>query len=197
MRICFFGDSFVNGTGDDSAFGWVGRVVAHARGVGCDVTGYNLGIRRDTSDDIAARWEAEAHPRLQAGVEHRLLFAFGANDGIAVGDSTRVPFERSVANSTAILQRAVAFAPTIVMGPIPVFNADTDRRGETLARAQGDICRQLAIPFLPVHGFIAKCEPWKAEAQAGDGAHPNARGYAALADFVLQWPALRAWLRLP
>ena len=25
MRICFFGDSFVNGTGDDECLGWVGR----------------------------------------------------------------------------------------------------------------------------------------------------------------------------
>lgn len=197
MRICFFGDSFVNGTGDDSGLGWVGRVVAHARGQGRDVTGYNLGIRRDTSDDIAARWEAEARPRLPTGVEHRLLFSFGANDGIAAGDDCRVPFPRAVANATAILQRAAALAPTVVLGPTPVFNADTDRRGEELARAQSEICRNLAIPFLPVHDFVNGCAPWRAEALAGDGAHPNAGGYAAFADFVLAWSSLRAWIGLP
>lgn len=26
MRICFIGDSFVNGTGDDTCLGWVGRI---------------------------------------------------------------------------------------------------------------------------------------------------------------------------
>jgi acyl-CoA thioesterase-1 len=55
MRICFFGDSFVNGTGDDDALGWVGRAVASARHAGRDVTAYNLGVRGDTSADVAAR----------------------------------------------------------------------------------------------------------------------------------------------
>jgi lysophospholipase L1-like esterase len=64
MRICFFGDSFVNGTGDDDGLGWVGRVVARARQGGRDVTAYNLGIRRDTSADVAARWVGEARLRL-------------------------------------------------------------------------------------------------------------------------------------
>jgi hypothetical protein len=26
IRICFFGDSIVNGTGDDACLGWVGRI---------------------------------------------------------------------------------------------------------------------------------------------------------------------------
>ena len=43
MRICFIGDSFVNGTGDDDALGWPGRVVSMARSKGLDVTYYNLG----------------------------------------------------------------------------------------------------------------------------------------------------------
>ena len=42
MRICFFGDSFVNGTGDDDCRGWPGRLCAEARQRGCDVTLYNL-----------------------------------------------------------------------------------------------------------------------------------------------------------
>ncbi|HZC55143.1 MAG TPA: hypothetical protein VE396_03730 [Xanthobacteraceae bacterium] len=30
IRICFFGDSMVNGTGDDACLGWVGRICAAA-----------------------------------------------------------------------------------------------------------------------------------------------------------------------
>ena len=30
LRICFVGDSFVAGTGDETALGWVGRVTATA-----------------------------------------------------------------------------------------------------------------------------------------------------------------------
>ena len=60
MRICFIGDSFVNGTGDDDCLGWTGRICSAARRRGRDITLYNLGIRRDTTADIAARWEREA-----------------------------------------------------------------------------------------------------------------------------------------
>jgi lysophospholipase L1-like esterase len=60
MRICFFGDSIVNGTGDPDCLGWVGRVCGAARKSGVDLTSYNLGIRRDTSADILRRWRREA-----------------------------------------------------------------------------------------------------------------------------------------
>lgn len=55
MRLCFIGDSFVNGTGDDACLGWAGWICAAARQQGHDVTAYNLGVRRDTStNDISA-----------------------------------------------------------------------------------------------------------------------------------------------
>ena len=81
MRICFIGDSFVNGVGDDSGLGWIGRLGVALRAAGCDLTLYNLGVRRDTSADIARRWRAEAEARLPEGVDGRLVFAFGTNDG--------------------------------------------------------------------------------------------------------------------
>ena len=56
IRICFIGDSSVNGTGDPLCLGWTGRVCATAIKLGYPSTHYNLGIRRETSADIAARW---------------------------------------------------------------------------------------------------------------------------------------------
>ena len=44
IRICFVGDSFVNGIGDETALGWVGRVCALAHTHGFPLTSYNLGI---------------------------------------------------------------------------------------------------------------------------------------------------------
>jgi acyl-CoA thioesterase I len=81
-RLCFIGDSLTNGTGDDEALGWPGRIVAKARAQGHDVTLYNLGIRRDTSADIASRWRAEVERRLPPmyRAEGRLAFCFGTND---------------------------------------------------------------------------------------------------------------------
>jgi len=69
IRICFIGDSFVNGTGDPEKLGWCGRVCSRVTDKSLDITYYNLGIRRETSSDIKERWEAEvssndgAHPR--------------------------------------------------------------------------------------------------------------------------------------
>ena len=56
MRILAFGDSFVAGVGDPAHQGWLGRALAGRP----EVTLYNLGVRRDTSADIARRWLAEA-----------------------------------------------------------------------------------------------------------------------------------------
>ena len=73
-RLCFFGDSMVNGTGDDTCLGWVGRICATARRSGRDLTCYNLGIRRDTSADVLARWQREAETRLRSEHDGRLVF---------------------------------------------------------------------------------------------------------------------------
>ena len=58
-RVCFIGDSFVQGTGDPTGLGWVGRVVSETKQAGWNITGYNLGVRGETSRDIMARWERE------------------------------------------------------------------------------------------------------------------------------------------
>ena len=59
IRICFIGDSLVNGTGDRQALGWSGRVCAAANRAGFIVTHYNLGIRGNTTQDILSRWKTE------------------------------------------------------------------------------------------------------------------------------------------
>jgi acyl-CoA thioesterase I len=199
MRICFFGDSFVNGTGDDYGLGWVGRVAVQARRARCDITVYNLGVRLDTSDHIAARWEDEAARRLPRGCDPRLVFSFGANDCAPDGAGVvRVSPDRAIANAEAILQRAIEIAPTLMVGPIPVLDdAPTDRRIRDLSAAQEQVCARLAVPFLNVFAFVAGCEPWRREAASGDGSHPNREGYAALAEFIGAWPVLRAWLGPP
>jgi acyl-CoA thioesterase-1 len=61
IRICFIGDSYVHGTGDDDCLGWAGRLCAAARRAGHNVTYYNLGVRRETSADIACRAAAAEH----------------------------------------------------------------------------------------------------------------------------------------
>lgn len=146
MRLCAFGDSYVNGTGDGDCQGWIGRVVARARRAGREITLYNLGMRGDTSEDIALRWAGEAARRLPPFAPMRLAFSFGANDCTPHGPAARVPLARSIENTESILRQALRMAPTIVIGPVPVLDdAQTDRRIQILSVAQERVCESLFI----------------------------------------------------
>src|ERR1051325_11043218 len=81
LRVCFLGDSFTLGTGDDDGLGWVGRVHAAERGRGIDLTSYNLGVRGQTGAEIAARAAAEVGQRFSGrGDRFAVVISFGSND---------------------------------------------------------------------------------------------------------------------
>jgi lysophospholipase L1-like esterase len=195
VRVCFFGDSFVNGTGDDTCLGWVGRVCAASRQSGLDLTCYNLGIRRDTSEDIRSRWRHEAVARLPSIHDGRLVFSFGANDCClsADGSQPRVPHDHAVANAQEILSAAHSWRPTLMVGPLPVCNPAADVRIAALSAAFAPVCASLGVPYLEVFHLAANCSAWAHEVASGDGAHPNARGYTVISDAIRQWAPWQAW----
>jgi len=78
-RVLFFGDSFVAGVGDPTGLGWVGRVVAASHAAGAAMTAYNLGVRGETSVEVAVRWRAESRPRMVADAGYGVVFSFGVN----------------------------------------------------------------------------------------------------------------------
>ena len=195
IRVCFIGDSFVNGTGDDECLGWVGRACAAMRRTGNDVTCYNLGIRRDTTADVLRRWRQEAEARLPPEHNSGLVFSFGANDACLddTGRAVRVPHEQSVVNARGILGTARQWLPTLMVGPLPVGEADADARIAKLSASFGSLCASLNVPYLEVFHLAADSHDWTGEAAAGDGAHPNTRGYARIAAAFSDWPAWRSW----
>jgi lysophospholipase L1-like esterase len=193
MRIGFFGESFVNGTGDPECLGWVGRVCAAAIKAGHDLTCYNLGIRRETSDELRRRWRAEADLRLLPEHDPRLVFSFGVNDTIAEGDGTRIVPHASLANARAILTEAAARCPVLMVGPPPLPDDEQSGRIATLSAAFAGMCAELGVPYLETCAPLLATPVWCAEAAAGDGAHPGAAGYAELALLVTAWPAWQAW----
>jgi len=194
LRICFLGDSFTQGTGDDTCLGWPGRVCASARARGHDVTMYNLGIRRETTDDIRARWRAEVTPRLVSGTEGRIVFSFGANDATIEDGQWRVPPALSAENVRAMIARALLAYPVLVIGPPPAPEADRTARHAELAQRYAAVCGQLDVPFLDILEPIRSVGAWWDEVAAGDGIHPGAGGYAAIAELVDAWPAWRRWV---
>lgn len=48
------------------------------------------------------------------------------------------------------------------------------------------MCDRLATPFLGVVEALLASPVWMSEVAAGDGAHPGAEGYKALAGVVLE-----------
>lgn len=197
MRICFFGDSFVNGTGDDDGLGWVGRVVAGARQRGSDVTGYNLGIRGNTSEDVAARWKREADLRLPADCDGRLVFSFGANDCASnpIDGRPRIERSQSLTITHAILDAAHRWLPTLMVGPgIIASDREASARICALSADYARLCQRIGVPYLPLCELLLAFPIWSEEALARDGAHPNREGYRRVADAVSTWPAWRSWI---
>lgn len=191
-RVLFLGDSFVVGTGDPTALGWPGRVCAAAWAAGLPVTPYNLGVRRETSEQVAARWRSEAAPRLLAEADCRLTVSVGANDMVAGSGVTPA---RSAEVLAALLTEAAALGlRPFVVGPPPVGDPEADGRIVALTTTLADVAASTGAPFVAVAEALLATPAWTAEAAAGDGAHPGAGGYSALAELVLAGGWLD-WLR--
>ncbi|TDH61417.1 lipase [Dankookia rubra] len=194
LRICFVGDSFVAGTGDAAALGWVGRVTAAAWHRGEGFTAYNLGVRRDTSADLRRRAEAEILARLLgAGTAQAVVFSFGANDCTLEDDMPRVPPEVTEENAAALLGWAAARWPVLMVGPPPLaHDAAHDARVAALSVRLAALCDAMALPYLALHAPLSGGPAWRQAAARGDGVHPDAAGYAAIAALVEGWAPWRA-----
>lgn len=195
MRVCFFGDSFVNGYGDPAYQGWVGRLCRAAHSQGYDLTAYNCGVRRATSEDVRANWLAEATSRLPREYFGAVIFSFGANDRVLEHGQPRVSPERMLENTRTILSAAVARWPTLFIASPPPMGGDTG--GAAAAQVSGikEICDAQSVPLFDTFTASASFTHWQAEAMAGDGVHPGARGYEELAMLLDVWPHWRVLLQ--
>lgn len=197
LRLLCFGDSFVAGVGDPRGQGWVGRVVEAAHAAGRPLMAYNLGVRRETSVEVAVRWRFEAMPRLLAGADCRVVFAVGANDTTVEHGTVRVTPERSCMALDKMLDQAAALGrPAAVAGPPPAGDAEQQARVVALSEAFAEVCAARGVPFWPVAQTLLASRTWLDEAAAGDGAHPAAGGYDLLAQALIDG-GLLDWLHAP
>lgn len=188
-RICFVGDSFVQGTCDPECRGWVGRISSAARAAGFDVTAYNLGVRMDTSRDVLARWEAECSRRFRVDCLAYVVFSFGANDMTRERGSLKVEAPESVANLTSIISAARKKYQVLVVGPLPVGEPAQDKRILHLCSLYEHRSSELGIPYFPIAPELIGDSLWLSEVAAHDGSHPGAAGYELIASRVLAWPS--------
>jgi acyl-CoA thioesterase-1 len=212
LRICFVGDSITQGTKDDTALGWPGRIVAAARAKGHDLTCYNLGIRRDTSKDIERRWKAEVEARLPASAPGAVVFSFGINDmQSADGDLFRVPPPESVKIARTMIADAKARWPVLWISPVPPVPGHRPKdafpdleedyinmRAKKLVEAYAHVAKELEVPYLDLYTPLATRSftrwRWLRALKAGDGIHPTASGYALMARLIGRWEAWQDWV---
>jgi lysophospholipase L1-like esterase len=184
LRICFIGDSLVQGVGD-GAGGWVGRLAAATAARGLELTAYSLGVREDTSRMIASRWYEEAERRLTGGTEYRVVLAFGTNDTAVAGGQRRIAEERSAVYLAAMLRGAAeAGWPVLVVGPPPVADGEHTARIGELSRALQKVCGSSGVPYVALAERLADSAAWRESLAGGDGAHPGPAGYQLLAETV-------------
>lgn len=186
LRLLCFGDSFTAGVGDPEGRGWVGRVVAASFAAGRPLTAYALGVRRETSVEVAVRWRFEAHARLAPGAETRIVFAVGTNDTTFEETGPRVAPDRScMALGTMLGQAATMRLPAAVVGPLPVGDTDQRERAVALSERFAAVCAERGAPYVALAPALSADPLWREQLAAGDGAHPAAAGYELLAGLLL------------
>jgi len=192
----FFGDSHTVGVGDEEGLGWTGRLLAAALQEGIPATSYNLGVGGETSVDVAARWRAEARPRLpRVEGDPRVVLAFGVNDVTLEDEDRRLTQEQSLLSLEEVLLGAQALGlRRFVIGPAPIDDDAANDRIAELSYAYRMLCARNRVPFVPLVDELRDNEAWRGSIAAGDGAHPGTRGYAEIARLVLAAGWLD-WLR--
>ncbi|PSB05202.1 GDSL-type esterase/lipase family protein [Merismopedia glauca] len=194
MRICFIGDSFVNGTGDPECLGWSGRICIAAKKSGCDLTYYNLGIRGNTTQHIIERWQAESKSRLPAEHDGKIVFSFGTNDTTIEAGKRRIELDDSLNNTRQILSLAQQKYPVIMVSPPPIADVRQNLRTQELLTQIELVCQDLKVPYLDVFTPLQASQVWMTEIATGDGAHPSAAGYSELANLVQNWSVWSDWI---
>lgn len=197
LRGCFVGDSYVAGVGDSSGLGWVGRVSVHAHASGLPITVYNLGVRGDTSADVAARLPGEVTRRANPAAELRVVLAYGLNDVILPGGRPRMPPGDSVAaTERSLTWLASAHIPAIFIGPPATGDPGQDSRTRELDRRLADCARSYGVTYVCVFGHLIDDLVWLHEVKTGDGAHPGPPGYQRYFEAVRD-PLMRFFTAVP
>ena len=186
----FFGDSVTLGVNDAPAGGWVARLAGKAAEKGLNVppdTFYNLGVRKNSSRDILARWEAEYKVRAMEGCPATLVFCFGTVDMAAPHAVPNVPVGESAANAREILMTAKEYGSVVLVSAPPVKDEEHNQRIEALCTAYAAICRSIDVSFVDI--FHPLMEAGYLDDLA-DGIHPGPQGNELIASLLAEHPEM-------
>lgn len=181
------------GTCDPGYLGWPGQVSKVARAAGYDLTTYNLGIRRDTSQDMLARWEAEVAARFKDGDAKYVVFCIGANDATMEEGRLRVEVDESIKNFEQMLTASREKYLTLAIGPVPVGDPEQDDRIDVLCDLMQAKAAEINVAYLPVSCQLRNNQTWLQSVAEQDQCHPGSAGYGVIAEMVMAWD--KWWFR--
>ncbi|MEX3009813.1 GDSL-type esterase/lipase family protein [Hoeflea sp. TYP-13] len=211
LRICFLGDSYVNGTGDEQCLGWIGRLCKRRFTRQFRLTFYDLGIRGETTDEIRDRWKHECQSRLLEGADNRVVLQFGMNDvAEIVGSGRRVEEDESVKNAESIAREVAGLYPTLWVGLPPANLACSPMHpsegmviefSQETAMALNQrfiaLAAKLGIPYLDIQTPLLANHAYMHSLTRGDQMHCDGSGYEIIADVVDNWDAWSNWFQEP
>lgn len=208
-KLVALGDSGVYGWGDPQEGGWCERLRRHWMELPGGPVLYNLGVRGDGLERLAARLNPEVLCRgeLRRQTPQGILIGIGHNDLARVGHRDgrhQLAPEAFLFGLQQLLQGARAIAPVHVIGLTPVAEEQMPY-AEVLWYGQADVRRYEAlleeaclgadVPFLPLLEPLLADGEWSA-LLCSDGLHLNGTGHRRVYERVRQWPALLSWAGL-
>jgi lysophospholipase L1-like esterase len=208
-KLAVVGDSGVFGWGDAAEGGWCERLRRHWMDLPGGPVVYNLGVRGDGLERVAARLPGEVGARgeLRRQIPQGILLAVGLNDTARVGRPDGRPQLAPEAfgfGLRQLLREARGLAPVFVLGLTPVleeampvadvlwYALDAVRIYEAVLE---EACMDADVPFLPMLSPFLE-EPQWPRWLASDGLHCNSEGHAFVYERVRRWPALGNWAGL-
>jgi acyl-CoA thioesterase-1 len=186
IRICFFGDSYTAGIGDKTSLGWVGRISKELMHSENEITCYNLGIRKNTCQDIEKRWKNEALIRLPQHTKNYIVFAFGTNDTNLDNGKQRVSFEEISISTNKILSESKSYGKALLIGSPPMIDNNHNQRIFQLDKIMEEISNKNNVEFISLFKAIENSSEWINEIKNSDGYHPNYKGYEILYNIIKQ-----------
>jgi lysophospholipase L1-like esterase len=208
-KLIVLGDSGVYGWGDPEHGGWCERLRRHWMELPGGPVLYNLGVRGDGLERLAARLHGEVRCRgeLRRQLPQGLLLSIGFNDSARVGRPDgrhQLSGEAFLFGLQQLLRESRAVAPVHVIGFTPVlaeampfadvlwYDLETLRHYEALLE---EACLEADVPFLPLLDALSADPDWP-QWLCPDGLHLNVEGHRQVYERVRAWPSLLAWADL-
>lgn len=142
---------------------------------------YNLGVCKNSSKEILARFDTEFSARSLAGSTPVFFLMCGVVDTMKFTENPYLSLEESEENYAKLIKSAKSKGKVIALSPSPVANAEQNERLNGLISIQEKICSENSVHYVNMfqelldNDFVSDLK---------DGVHPSERGNKLIADII-------------